>query len=140
MKSTHFIDPLLFAKTMQQRGCEITSITKNQNYTYVLNCQNEKMDTLKVVKKTLKLLNAKGIYWINPNGFRKIKITTSKYDNWYPYIVFYDKNLNILNIIANQNSQKTIYLNIPVECKYIKITDNFSKENFKRGIYVKGIE
>jgi len=140
MKSAHYIDPLLFTKTIQQRGCIVTSIIKKQNYIYTINCDDEHLDTLKIVKKTIKLLNAKGIYWLSPNDFHQIMITTSKYDNWYPYIVLYDKNLNILNIIAKLNPQKTIYLNIPPECKYIKITDNFSKENFKRGIYIKGIE
>jgi len=67
-------------------------------------------------------------------------ITTSKLDNWYPYVVFFDKNLNILNIIAKENSQKTIYLDIPQECAYIKISDNYSKTNFKRGITIKGIK
>ena len=140
MKSTHYIDPLLFINTISQNGCKVTNIKKQKNYTYFINCENAYLNTLKVINKTTKLLNAKGIYWINPNGYRKIQISTSKYDNWYPYIVMFDKNLNILNIISKQNHQKRIILNIPIECKYIKISDTFTKENFKRGIYIKGIK
>ena len=140
MKSTHYIDPLLFTKSIAQKGCEVISINKAENYTYTLNCKNEHLDTLKVVDKKIKLLNAKGIYWINPNGFSKIAIYSSKLDNWYPYIVFFDKNLNILNIISKENSKRLIYLEILPECAYIKISDTFSKKNFKRGIYVKGIK
>ena len=140
MKSTHYIDPLIFLQTISQKGCKVKSIIKNKNYTYYLDCKNEKTEATKVVENKIKLINAKGLYWLNPNGFKKILITTSKYDNWYPYVVFYDKNLNILNIIAKENSQRSIYLKIPIECKYIKVKDNFSKVNFKRGIYVKGIQ
>ncbi|GAB6074529.1 hypothetical protein [Nautilia lithotrophica] len=140
MKSTHYIDPLLFSKTIAQKGCNVININKNNNYIYTINCENEHLDTLKVVSKKTKLLNAKGIYWINPNGFNKIMIYSSKLDNWYPYIVFFDKNLNILNIIAKENSKRIVYLNIPQECAYIKISDTYSKENFKRGIYIKGIK
>jgi len=140
MKSTHYIDPLLFSKTIEQSGCKVISINKNENYSYTIDCENEHINTLKVIDKKIKLLNAKGIYWINPNSYNKIMIYSSKLDNWYPYIVFFDKNLNILNIIAKENSKRTVYLNIPAECAYIKISDIYSKENFKRGIIVKGIK
>jgi len=140
MKSTHYIDPLLFSKTIEQSGCKVISINKNENYSYTIDCENEHINTLKVIDKKIKLLNAKGIYWINPNSYNKIMIYSSKLDNWYPYIVFFDKNLNILNIIAKENSKRTVYLNIPAECAYIKISDTYSKENFKRGIIVKGIK
>lgn len=140
MKSTHYIDPLLFTNTISQYGCKIIGIKKDKNYKYTLDCTNEKLDALKVIDKKTKLLNAKGVYWLNPNGFRKMLIVSSKFDKWYPYIVFYDRNLNILNIISKQNPQRSIYINIPAECSYIKITDTFSKENFKRGIYIKGIK
>ncbi|ACM93523.1 conserved hypothetical protein [Nautilia profundicola AmH] len=140
MKSTHYIDPLLFSKSIEQKGCNVISINKNGSYIYTIDCENEHIDTLKIVNKKIKLLNAKGIYWLDPNGFNKVIVYSSKLDNWYPYIVFFDKNLNILNIISKENSQNTVYLNIPPECAYIKITDTFSKENFKRGIFIKGIK
>jgi hypothetical protein len=140
MKSAHYIDPLLFSKTVMSKGCDIVSISKKDNYTYVLDCSNQFLSATAILNKPIKLLNAKGVYWINPNGFKNIFVSTSKYDNWYPYIVFFDKNLNILNIISKENSQKNIYLNVPQECKYIKISDAFSKENFKRGIYIKGLK
>ncbi len=140
MKSSHYIDPLLFITTLSQKNCNVTSVSKQDNYTYKINCKNAKLYSYTVKNKSVKLINAKGIYWINPNGFSQISINTSKFDNWYPYIVFYDKNLNILNIISKKIAQKKIYLNIPKECRYIKIMDNFSKKNFKRGIYIKGIK
>ncbi len=140
MKSTHHIDPVLFIKSINQKGCQVNSIQKQKDFIFVLNCENAKLNALKVIDKKTKLINAKGIYWLNSNGFKKMLITTSKLDNWYPYVVFFDKNLNILNIIAKENSQKTIYLDIPQECAYIKISDNYSKTNFKRGIIIKGIK
>jgi len=140
MKSTHYIDPLLFLKTIKPYGCNIVNIEKNSNYTYTLDCSNEHLDTLQVIDEPVKTLNAKGVYWINPAPYRKVSIQSSIHDKWYPYIVFFDENLNILNIIAKSNHQQNITLNIPPECRYIKITDNYSKKNFKRGITIKGIK
>jgi len=140
MKSTHYIDPLLFAKALESKGCKILNITKNENYHYIIDCENERLDALQITDKQIKLINAKGIYWINPNGFGEIVLHSSKFDKWYPYIVFFDKNLHILNIISKENSQNSIILNIPPECAYIEIKDTFSKQNFKRGIIIKGIK
>jgi len=140
LKSTHYIDPLLFTKALEDRGCKVVSIYKNKNYTYVIDASDETLSALKVIEDETKQLNAKGIYWLNPNGFSKILVATSPRDSWYPYIVFFDKNLNILNIISKENTQNKIILNIPPECAYIKVTDTFSKENFKRGIIIKGIK
>ena len=140
MKSTHYIAPLIFINTMNQNGCKVTSLEKTNSYIYTIDCKNGFLNATSVINKKIKLLNAKGTYWINPNGFNKIFISTSKLDNWYPHIVFFDKNLNILNIISKENPQRFTYLNIPAECRYIKITDTFSKKNFKRGIYIKGIQ
>ena len=140
MKSTHCINPLIFINTLKQKGCKVISLEKTNNYTYIIDCKNGFLNATSVIDKKIKLLNAKGIYWINPNGFKKILLSSSKLDNWYPHIVFFDKNLNILNIISKQNPQQYVFVNIPVECRYIKITDTFSKKNVKRGIYIKGIQ
>lgn len=140
INSKHFIDPLLFVKTIPQYGCNVTNIHKKESYTYIIDCKNAKLNVPKIINKSIKYINAKGIYFFNSNYFKKIRVSTSKYDNWYPYIVLFDKNLNILNIIANETHQKTIIINIPNECKYIKIKDNYSKKNIKRGIYIKGLK
>jgi len=140
INSKNFIDPLLFIKTIYQYGCKVINIQKKQNYTYIIDCENAKLNVPRIINKNIKYINAKGIYFFNTNDFKKVKITTSKYDNWYPYIALFDKNLNILNIIANEASQKSIIIDIPNECKYIKIKDNYSKKNIKRGIYIKGLK
>ena len=140
MNSRHFINPLLFIKTISQYGCSVTNIQKKENYTYTIDCKNAKLNAPKVINKTIRYINAKGVYFFDSNNFRTIKISTSKYDKWYPYIVLFDKNLNILNLIAKEIYQKNIIIDIPDECKYIKIKDNYSKKNIKRGIYIKGLQ
>ncbi len=141
MTSKNYINPIDIINTMKQKGCKIINIKKNQNFTYYISCANEKIDNAYPLQSKLTFLHKiKGIYWINAEKFSKIYIKTSKYDFFYPYIVFYNKNLNILNIITLENLQKTLILDIPQNTKYIKIKDSFSKENIKRGIFIKGIK
>jgi len=140
MKTNHFINPLIFINTIENFGCKVKNIIKKEKFYYFIDCENAKLPAIELTNKNRKIINAKGEYWIKPNGFKKIQIITSKYDIWYPYIVFYDKKLNILNIITYQKKYRFLIINIPEYTSYIKVKDNFSKINFKRGITIKGIE
>jgi len=140
IKSNHYIDPLNLLNELNKRGCSITNIKKNKNFIYYINCKNEKLKAFMLKNKIQVLHKIKGIYWIDSNNFKKIYIKTSKYDFFHPYIVFYDKNLNILNIITSTNVKRKLILNIPQNTKYIKIKDYFTKENIKRGIFIKGLK
>ncbi|GAX87768.1 conserved hypothetical protein [Lebetimonas natsushimae] len=140
MKTNHYINPLILINTIENYGCRVVNIIKKDKYYYFIDAQNAKLPAIKLNKEEKKYINAKGEYWVTPNGFKKMSIVSSKLDNWYPYIVFYDKNLNILNIIAYKKVCRFLSLNIPEYTVYIKIKDNFSKINFKRGILIKGLK
>ena len=142
MNAQNYINPLDFLKNLQKRGCKLTNIKKiNKDFIYYINCSNEKIPYAISLSTNIQALhNINGIYWINPDNFKKIYISTSKFDFWHPYVVFYNKNLNILNIISTSNLERKIILNIPKNTKYIKISDTFTKENIKRGIFIKGLK
>jgi len=140
IKSNHYLAPLNLLNELNKRGCSITDIKKNKNFIYYINCKNEKLKAY-ILKNDIQILHKiKGIYWLDSNNFKKIYIKTSKYDFFHPYIVFYDKNLNILNIITSTNVKRKLILKIPQNTKYIKIKDYFTKENIKRGIFIKGLK
>jgi len=134
------IDPLNFYNILNQHGCNITNITNDENFTYYINCKNPQINTYNLKDSFNNFHNIKGVYWFRADDYSKVSIKTSKYDFFYPYIVFYDKNLNILNIITSKNIKRKLTLKIPVGCFYIKIEDNYTKENIKRGIFIKGIK
>ena len=141
MKSQNHIDPLDLLNTFEKRGCKLIDIKKNNDFKYIINCLNEKLpDTVTLKEDTQALHNINGIYWIETKDFDKIKISTSKYDFWHPYVVFYDTHLNILNIISTSDLIRKKIFDIPQKCKYIKIADSFTKENIKRGIFIKGLK
>jgi len=134
------IDPLTFYNTLKPHGCKIINITNNKNFTYYINCQNPQINAYNLKDSFNSFHNIKGVYWFKADNYSKISIKTSKYDFFYPYIVFYDKNLNILNIITSKNIKRNLTLKIPPGCFYIKVEDNYTKENINRGIFIKGIK
>ena len=139
-QSEHYIEPMSIIKEMQTRGCKITDLRKNSNeFVYNFDCENIFIKEAKNLKsKNQYNVFVKGIYWIKPNGFKKIRIYSKKLDFWHPYVVFYDKNLNMIKLIEKNNVQRIVVSKIPEDTAYIKIMDSFNKENIKRGIIFKG--
>ncbi len=140
INSLNKIDPLDFYNILNQHGCNITNITNDENFTYDIKCTNPQINTYYLKDSFSHFYNIKGVYWFRADNYSKVYIKTSKYDFFYPYIVFYDKNLNILNIITSKNIKRKLILKIPTGCFYIKIEDSYTKENINRGIFIKGIK
>lgn len=140
-KSEHYIDPLTLLEEMKNRGCQMSDISKEkERFNYVFDCSEGHVKEAKPLLKTPKrYINAKGIYWISldETPFEEIEIKTKKADHWTPYIVFYDKNLEVIDIIRKKKKTTEIVLPIPENTKYIKIMDSFNKQNVKRGVIVK---
>jgi len=139
LSSSHYINPLNIINELEKRGCKVVNIKKNKNFTYYISCNNEKiLNTFELSKKLILIHNIKGIFWIKSNQFSKIFIKNFKY--FYPYITFFDKNLNIINVVVDKNPRKKLILPIPKNTFYIKIQDYFLNLNLNRGIFIKGLK
>ena len=140
MKSEHFIDPVALMNELKSRGCNVLDVSRNQEiFDYKIDCSNAFIKEIKdLTNDNQRLINPNGVYWIKTNNFTQIFIKTSKLDSWHPSVWFYDKNLNLINVYRKNVVKKFLVLSIPPACEYIKITDIYSPENFKRGIIIKG--
>ena len=145
-KSEHYIDPVSLIDDMKIRGCEVLDLNRSDdgNFNYKFDCSNGIIKEAHILDdNNQRYINASGVYWIEnniTNPYAKIEIKTKKLDYWHPSVWFYDKELNLLNNIKLNKKTTLLTLKIPAGCKYIKITDIYSVENFKRGIIVKGLK
>jgi len=141
IKAHNYIDPLNLINTLNKYNCKINNIIKKENFIYYIDCKKAIIPALPIQNTSQTITHINGIYWLKiVDNFKNIKISTSKYDFFHPYIVFYDENLHILNIITFTNVKRKLILPIPQNTKYIKIKDYFTKENIKRGIFIKGLK
>jgi len=141
-KSEHYIDPVSLINEMKSRGCNIIDVSReNDDFSYKFDCNEAKIKEAQILQnENIRYINASGVYWLENNNSNKINIITKKIDYWHPSVWFYDDKLNILNNVKIDKKTINITLDIPAGCKYIKITDIYSGENFKRGIIVKGLK
>jgi hypothetical protein len=70
------------------------------------------------------------------NNSKEIYIKSGMLNRWHPYIVFFDKELNILSIYEEDAVKKKVKVQIPENTKYIMIDDKYTLSNLKSGLQV----
>jgi hypothetical protein len=140
-KSEYMLDPVLFLKELQQKNCKILNIKRKS-----LNKWYYELDMSDAILKNAYKVNIDEVVKFNKplseyfilvdDGVSKLQVLSRKLNKWYPYIVFFDKNLNNLKVIKKNRIYKGLVTKIPPKTKYIKITDRYNLINIKRGLSI----
>nr|QGT50338.1 hypothetical protein Helico5904_0100 [uncultured Helicobacter sp.] len=109
-----------------------------QKWEYVLEVNEPRLPNTKFINKTnaLRLREASGEYWLNVNSSGELYIQALDFPKWNPRVVLYDKNLNIVDLIANTSSTASLKVRIPNGVSFVMITDYDNSESLKNGISV----
>lgn len=138
LSSASAINPLRLSQELQNTNSRIIDIKREADYkwSYFIDSNNS------TVYKAEDLINQNSLSLKKPNKPYIIEVSNTSVINinsnssWYPSIVFYDKNFNIIEVIQNDNSYKKLTLNVPDNTQYIKIDDLYSLANLKQGITI----
>jgi len=140
LKTEAAIDPLMLSKELFNNGCNIFDIKKEglTRWMYTIDTSNSMLSnaTKLVVDEKIKLRKPLKPYLLEVENSKKIDIISRPGNQWFPYVVFYDQHLNILDIVKENSEKKGIRLTIPFNTKYIKIEDIYSLSNINRGLTV----
>lgn len=134
------IDPLVLSNELQKQNARIVEITKQDNdeWLYKINTTNSTINDSLFILNNEKVILKKPLspYILRVNEAKNIYITSRILNRWSPYVVFYDKHLNILEVVKKDKIYRKLKLSIPESTKYIKISDLFTLINIKRGLSV----
>jgi hypothetical protein len=134
LRSEYATDPIVLQNELNKSGCKIVDIirTDSKEWTYVINMENGYLNlpTLQN-KKELRLKRSLYAHWLNCENVELIRITSSRRNNWYPYIAYYDSSLHLLKVLKEDEKSRAINLTIPKRAKYIKISDLYTLKNVK---------
>jgi len=144
LKTKRVIDPTLFAKELEKRGCKIEDIIKksDEEWVYEIDSHDAKLNALHLEPNTrVDLSKPIQPYWVASDQAESIKIRTSLADHWFPLVLFLDKGLHLISQTRIDERTYAITLPIPKNCKYIRISDIYTLDNIKRGlrVYLKNI-
>ena len=74
--------------------------------------------------------------WLDVEKAKSLALSSSRSNSWHPYIVFYDRDLRILDTISKELKSYNERVTIPRDTKYVKISDIYTLENLKRGLSI----
>ncbi|KAA6231429.1 hypothetical protein FMM56_04590 [Campylobacter sp. LR264d] len=140
VETKYVLDPGTFYNLLKSSAVFIDNIKKlaSNHYEYELNFSNAIMKTntrldLNVPKTLEKPFKDYTISLINA---RSINIKSSDSDNWYPKILFLDRNLNLIKSINSTSKKKVLNEAVPSAASYVIISDMYTLDNIKRGLEV----
>jgi len=132
--SEYATDPQILQNELLKSGCDIVDVEKNSNndWTYVIDMRNGHLnvDSLQDGIET-QLKRSVYAHWLDVSNITRLEILSSRRNNWYPKISYYNSSLNLLKVISRDKKVRKIALNIPRCATYVKISDIYTLKNLK---------
>lgn len=138
--SEYAADPLVISQELKKNGCEIIDVVKESqsDWSYEIDMKNAKLDVPVLEdSEEFRLKRSLYSYWLDVSKVDNIKILSSARNNWYPYIAFYDKFLNLLRVIKIDTKKTYVTLDMREDTYYVKISDIYSLKNIKDDLVLK---
>lgn len=134
LTSEYAADPLILSRELSKSGCKIVDVIKESatDWIYVIDMKDAKLDTI-ILEDALELKLKRSLYsyWLDVSKIKKLQITSSYRNSWYPYIAYYDKSLNLLRVIKKDEKRRAITLDMKENTHYLKISDIYTLKNIK---------
>jgi hypothetical protein len=134
LTSEYATDPLILQQELSKSGCNIVDIYRNSptDWTYIVDMRDGELNVETLVDgMEVKLKRSLYAKWINVSQVKKLLITSSPRNSWYPYIALYDSSLHLLKVIKRDSKRSNISLKFKDNVHYIKISDIYTLKNIR---------
>ncbi|MGM0533378.1 MAG: hypothetical protein ACQERK_02665 [Campylobacterota bacterium] len=138
-RGDYAIDPLLLSRRLEAHGVKIASMKKEayNRFSYGLNMHDAQLDVKKLIPgERFEITRAIEDIMLDVSFGRYVVFRPQSGSFWYPEVILYDKDLNIIDIIEHQKIKKTLYVDLGRHVKYISVSDLYLLENLKGGLSV----
>ncbi len=134
LNAEYATDPLILSRELKKSGCYIVDVVRDSSreWTYVVDMREGILNIPKLEDGVeVKLKRSLYAHWLNVSSIKKLEIVSSRRNDWYPYIAYYDSSLHLLEVIKRDKKKRKIRLHIPKSAQYIKISDLYTLKNIK---------
>ena len=133
------IDPVVLSEELSKAGCKIADVQIESPtiWNYEIDTKKAQLDVEKLdADGTINLERITNEKWLDISNVSKLDINSNHANSWYPYLSFYDHNLQLLKV--EKVDRKTLELNvdIPLDGVYMKISDIYTLNNIKNGLSI----
>lgn len=141
LMTEHIVDPIALLNELQKSGFVSISVSRDSDnqWTYELLLMDSKIPDSRFISKgnSLLITEVVGEYWLELGSSEgRLEIATRNNRSFNPSIVFFDKDLNILEV-QNLSRRSNVNINVVKNTKFIKIKDSVSPVNINSGINVR---
>lgn len=139
-KAEYMIDPVEFTQDLSKAGCIITNVENlgDESWFYEIDFIDAFISNSIKIEKNEKVKFQKPLrpFLLNVVAAKKLQVISRNLNNWFPHIVFFGKDLEVLKVIKKDRIYRGFKTTIPKGTKYVKITDLYNLINIKRGLTV----
>ncbi|MCW8837317.1 MAG: hypothetical protein OQJ77_01265 [Thiovulaceae bacterium] len=139
LKAEYVTDPQVLQKELYNSGSKIVDIIRlsQTEWTFSVDMRDAFLGVEMLIDgEQVELNRSLYSYWLDVSGIQKLKIESSPRNSWYPYITYFDSSLHLLKVVKRNTKRRAMYLNIPLNAKYIKISDIYTLKNIKDSLYL----
>lgn len=141
LATERIVDPVIVLDELKKRGFIVDGVVREQSERWFYEVRLDQPIMTNATRLSsgdrLELKNISGEYWfeLSNTGSLSIVKRNSKI-GWSPRIVLYDKDLQILEIITQNDFAVSADVNIPPQTAFVMVTDLNNPSRLKNGITV----
>ena len=141
LTTEHIVDPVALLNELQKNGFVSVSVLReaDNKWEYKLFVRDSKIPDSRFISKgnAISIAEVAGEYWLELGSFDgRLQISTRNNRSFNPSIVFFDKDLNILDV-KNLSRRANVNINVVKNTKFVKIKDSISSFNINSGIDIR---
>ncbi|MWV69474.1 hypothetical protein [Helicobacter saguini] len=137
LNSESNIDPTLIVDNLSKRGYATLDVKKaaENHYIYDVSLQKSNLTNADSIQKGSRdIVKINGKYWLSLNGVGTLNIASRDNVSWYPKILMFDSNMNVVNAIMLANPTQNYTIRVNDKIQYVMITDNYNPSVLRNGI------
>ena len=139
-KAEYMLDPVMLLKELRDNGCKILQVNNNgsNKWTYEIDFKNTELISATKIEKNEKVKFQKPLrpYMLKITDAKSLEVISRNLNHWFPHIIFFDKDLKVLNTVKKDRVYKGLTIQVPNNTRYVKITDLYNLINIKRGLSI----
>ena len=139
-KAEYMLDPVVLLNELKRNNSEVIEVINNgsNKWFYEIDFLNSEIDNaIKIDNfERVKFQKPFRAYMLKISKAKSLEVMSRKLNNWFPHIVFFDKDLTVLTVIKKDRVFKGLRVEIPEHTRYVKVTDAYNLINIKRGLSI----
>ncbi|MGK0256336.1 MAG: hypothetical protein ACI81I_000953, partial [Arcobacteraceae bacterium] len=139
-KAEYMLDPVVLLNELKRNNCKVVEAINHGSNKWFYEIDFSNAELVNAVKidnfERVKFQKPLRAYMLKISKAKSLQVISRNLNNWYPHIVFFDKDLKVLRVIKRDRVLKGLKVKIPENTRYVKVTDMYNLINIKRGLSI----